>query len=254
MADPNEKNLREKAALRRQQQAERIAESIKEQERRKEERKFQEEWNKRVVIAREGRVAYERNDPVKAVLNYKKILSLTARRHNVEIEDLHPKLFDAESRISECLLLSALCFDLAKIIERLEGDSARRDVVLYLKLFVIFSKGMPFEVIALSTIRKYVEFSHGLKHRSEFEAAYNAMKKGRCFVATAVFGDEEAPEVLSLREFRDTVLRRYVAGRCFTALYTSVLGPFGAELIERFPRLRPHVRRLLKYLVTKISA
>lgn len=43
-------------------------------------------------------------------------------------------------------------------------------------------------------------------------------KKG-CFVATAVYGDDSAPEVLVLRQWRDTALVRYSTGRYFIRWY-----------------------------------
>lgn len=242
---------KEKAAEKKKAQADRLAESLKEQERRREEIKFQEEWNKRVVIAREGRVAYERNDPATAVINYKKILSLTARRHNCSVENLHPSMFDASSRISESLLLSALLFDLAKIIERLDGDQARRDLMTYLKLFVVFSKGMPFEVVAFSSIRKYVEFSHGLKHPAEFRAAYNSMKKRTCFVATAVFESPTAPEVIKLKAFRDERLSPRLLGRAFIQFYWWV-GPSLAQIVEFVPSSKAPLRKALRSLVRRL--
>lgn len=233
-------------------QADRLAESIREQERRREEIKFQEEWSKRIEIAREGRIAYERNDPVTAVTNYKKILSLTARRYNVEIENLHPKLFEASTRVNECLLISALTFDLAKIVERLEGEAALRDLKMYLRLFVLFSKDMPFEVVALSTVRKYVEFSHGLKHPKLFENAYKGMRRGSCFVAGAVFGGQATSEVTYLRRFRNTYLRRTLPGRIFINCY-AFCGPALAQIVMHFPWLRSGARHGLGWLVARLS-
>src|SRR3990167_6733883 len=221
----------------RRQQSERIADSIKEQERRKEEIKFQEEWNKRIDIAREGRVAYEGEDPVSAVVNYKKILSLTARRYNIAIEELHPKLFEAKNRVSESLLISAICLDLAKIIERLEGESAKRDLKIYLRLFVVFSKGMPFEVVATSTLRKYIQYTRGLKNRAVFEETYNHLKKGACFIACAAFGDEDAAPLDVLRAFRDDVLRESHRGRAFVDFYYKH-GPLAARFITSIPGAR----------------
>ena len=69
----------------RQQRSEELADAIEEASRRKDERKLQEEWNKRIEIAREGRMAYERNEPTVAFLNYKKILILTARHYETDI-------------------------------------------------------------------------------------------------------------------------------------------------------------------------
>lgn len=245
-----QKSLEEK----RKQQADRIADSLKEQERRKEEIKFQEEWNKRIDIAREARVAYEGDDPVTAVVNYKKILSLTARRHGVPVEQLHPKLFDAKTRISEAILISAICLDLAKIVDRLEGEAAMKDLRLYLRLFVTFSKNMTFDVIATTTLRKHIQYTRGIKHRAVFEEAYSQLRKGSgtCFVATVAFGDADAAPVLELRRFRDEVLLDSPAGRAFIICYYK-FGPTAASLVKNIPGARSAVRALIRLFLSRLK-
>lgn len=228
-----------------------LADSIKEQERVREMRKFQEEWGKRVEIARDGRMAYETSDPVGAVKNYKKILSLTARRYEVTVERLNPKLFDRNSRVSESLLISAICFDLAKITDRLKTKNAESETRLYLRLFVLFSKDMPFEVVATSTLRKYVFYSRGLNYPKHFQTAYKEMRKGHCFVATAVYEFPSHPNVVRLRSYRDEHLERHFWGRAFIRTYYWI-GPILAAGVYLFPILRPMLRSTLDKLVLQI--
>ena len=49
-------------------------------------------------------------------------------------------------------------------------------------------------------------------------------KKG-CYIATAVYGSYDCPEVLVLRRFRDNVLAEYLCGRCFINVYYAI-SPF----------------------------
>ncbi len=44
-------------------------------------------------------------------------------------------------------------------------------------------------------------------------------KEKSCYIATMVYGDTDAPEVLALRKFRDAILRNYHLGRLFIRLY-----------------------------------
>lgn len=53
----------------------------------------------------------------------------------------------------------------------------------------------------------------------------------RCFVATAVYGSYDAAEVLTLRKFRDEVLRKTSAGRVFITLYYRY-GPHLARVVK----------------------
>lgn len=72
----------------------------------------------------------------------------------------------------------------------------------------------------------------------------------RCFVATAVYEDEEAPTVQTLRAFRERVLRRNPAGRAFINIYNRI-GPRLAEQIERHPWLKRPLRACLDWLVNE---
>ena len=40
-----------------------------------------------------------------------------------------------------------------------------------------------------------------------------------CYIATCVYGSYDAPEVLTLRRFRDCVLKKHVFGRAFIRAY-----------------------------------
>jgi parallel beta-helix repeat protein len=59
-----------------------------------------------------------------------------------------------------------------------------------------------------------------------------------CFIATAVYGYYSAPEVQTLREFRDHYLLTNGPGRAFVEWYYRY-GPIGAEFINMRPWLKP---------------
>ena len=73
-----------------------------------------------------------------------------------------------------------------------------------------------------------------------------------CFIATAVYGDINAPEVQTLREFRDNVLKKRRLGRAAVKVYYSGVGERAARLIEeRIPYLMPVIRKGLDYVVNQ---
>ena len=78
------------------------------------------------------------------------------------------------------------------------------------------------------------------------EAAASAAEKSAsgCFIATAVMGLADAPEVARLRRFREQRLRPHRAGRAAIALYEHVSPPL-AEFIRPRPGLRAAVRALV---------
>ena len=73
-----------------------------------------------------------------------------------------------------------------------------------------------------------------------------------CFVATAAYGDINAPEVVELRKFRDNVLLQSAAGRWLVGLYYRTSPPL-ANLIARSEPLRFLARAVLAPIVLVVS-
>lgn len=74
-----------------------------------------------------------------------------------------------------------------------------------------------------------------------------------CFVATACYGDYDAPEVKVLRRYRDEVLQHSNAGRMFIRLYYTVSPPL-ADRISRSPGTKAFIRQyVLQRLVQHIA-
>ena len=70
--------------------------------------------------------------------------------------------------------------------------------------------------------------------------------RGRCFVATMVFG--ESPETQALRQFRDRVMRPRVFGRWLIAAYYRQ-----APTVCRFLERRPVSRRVVRWLLRGVA-
>ena len=76
-----------------------------------------------------------------------------------------------------------------------------------------------------------------------------------CFIATAVYGDKNAPEVQVLRDFRDNVLMENKLGRIVIDLYYSGFGKRTADFIKNHvPSIIPLTRKGLDYLVRRYSS
>ncbi len=81
----------------------------------------------------------------------------------------------------------------------------------------------------------------------------NAGKTGGCFVATACYGDYNAPEVLVLRQYRDDRLLKTSFGKIFVSFYYSV-SPFFAKLIAKSDLLKRIVRQyFLEPIIRKLQ-
>ena len=70
----------------------------------------------------------------------------------------------------------------------------------------------------------------------------------RCFIATAAYGTEFAPEIRVLQDFRDKYLLRKSAGRFFVETYYRISPPI-ADFIEKSESLKRLVRIALAPIV-----
>jgi hypothetical protein len=73
-----------------------------------------------------------------------------------------------------------------------------------------------------------------------------------CFVASAVYGSPDAPQVAALRDWRDSYLRSFPAGRLGIRAY-YVIGPGLACLVRRGWLPAAPVRYLLDRFVSKLA-
>ena len=75
-------------------------------------------------------------------------------------------------------------------------------------------------------------------------------EKPDCFIASAIYGDPHAPEVETLRSYRDNVLMQSAIGRKFVDFYYSGAGEKTADFIkDRVGFLIPAIKKGLDSLV-----
>ena len=227
------------------ERSEKLEAQIRDAEKRRQERQFLEELSKRITIAREGRAFIERKNYPAAMASYWRFLSITARSFNVQVEELTPTLFEEKRRVAESLIISSIFFDLLKMLDKLESDSAREERQLYQRLFLRFTKGMPFQHFAAENIRKHLVYSNSIVNKAEFWATYKAIVgKSFCIVASWAFDSETCSEVARLRRFRGEVLMRRAWGRSFARAYYRH-GALLASSLAKVPAAKPIVRAAL---------
>lgn len=78
------------------------------------------------------------------------------------------------------------------------------------------------------------------------------VKKEGCYIATAVYGSYDAPEVMTLRRFRDETLRNSAFGRWFIRTYYR-LSPPVAEKLKNAKRINAFVRSILDKWVERLN-
>lgn len=234
------------ASDKQKERSDKLEAQIRDAEKRRQERQFLEELAKRISIAREGRTMIERKDFPGAMNAYRRFLSITARAFNVTVEELSPNLFEEKNRIAESLIISSIFFDLLKMLDKLSSPSANQERQLYHRLFLRFTKGMPFQHFAAENLRKHLVYSKSLHNKGEFWGTYRAIAgSSYCVVASWAFDDADAEEVERFRRFRDEVLLPRPLGRRFTLWYYRN-GHRIADALAPLPGARALVRGVLK--------
>ena len=77
-------------------------------------------------------------------------------------------------------------------------------------------------------------------------------KKEGCYIATAVYGSYDAPEVMTLRRFRDNTLKKSFFGRLFIKVYYTLSPPI-AKKLKNAHKINGFVRRILDRWVDKLN-
>lgn len=80
----------------------------------------------------------------------------------------------------------------------------------------------------------------------------NPPKGSGCFIATAATGSYDHPKVMTLRVFRDSILKKYALGKIFISIYYSVSPPI-AHWIEQGKRRKRFVLCLVVNPLSRIA-
>lgn len=114
----------------------------------------------------------------------------------------------------------------------------------YIQLLINENPNSPvFNLDAIKKTRVLNQFNWG--------KASSTNNKSGCFVATTVYGDYNAKEVISLRIYRDEVLSKSQLGKIFISTY-YLFGPHIAKFVVYFNLINP-VQRLLDSLICWIN-
>lgn len=94
---------------------------------------------------------------------------------------------------------------------------------------------------------KIIRAKISLYRTASYDTGGNSSSEG-CYIATAVYGSYEAPEVLILRKFRDTVLKRYLLGEVLISFYYFV-SPSIAQMLKGKKRINYMIKMILDEFV-----
>lgn len=96
-------------------------------------------------------------------------------------------------------------------------------------------------------IRRAIDRLEAPKAKPSVQPAYK--KSEGCYIATAVYGSYDASEVLVLREFRDTILKKNSIGRLFIKIYYAI-SPSIAQRLKNHTMTNSVTKKLLNRFVS----
>ncbi len=96
-------------------------------------------------------------------------------------------------------------------------------------------------------------FGAGFVFGTMMRGGSGSSKKGGCYIATAIYGSYNCPEVWTLRRFRDYKLKQTVLGRIFVRCYYAV-SPTLVKWFGGVDCMKQPVRRRLDRLVSSLKA
>ena len=109
------------------------------------------------------------------------------------------------------------------------------------------------ESAAREGLRRYKRFADFDENQTEFcrpgQQPQPPAKKGGCYIATAVYGSYDCPQVWTLRRYRDFSLSRTAPGRLFVKLYYAV----SPALVKLFGKQRWFRSLWKKFLDRKVA-
>jgi len=196
-------------------------------------------WKNRINLVKQGRQHMQTKSFPEAAISYEKYLKVLELIYEVKPGQLNPDIFSKSNRSKELTVVTTVYWDLVKIYDSSPRYKTRlTSAVSQLMSFAKYSSIFP------NIIRKAESFSRKAKNPAELKRFLKNSKSGKsCFIATAVFEDIDAPELIKLRAFRDNYLSEFFLGRLFIKAYYEV-SPSIAIVLKGLPR----TKRVLKYI------
>ncbi len=199
-------------------------------------------WSSRVNLIKQARHLMTQKAYSEAAVAYEKYLRVLEIVYNVKKGELSPEVFNKSKRSKEMTVVTSVYWDLFRIYDTSPRYGDRMSAAGQ-KL----TQFLPFTPIFPDIAKKAEGFLKSSKNPQHVRALMKSLKIGRtrCFIATAAFDSGYAPEVVTLRKFRDERLRKSDLGRKFIVFYYR-FSPSFAQKLDSHPRLKAATRALIK--------
>jgi hypothetical protein len=206
-------------------------------------------WKTRVNVVKHARQMMAQKAYSEAAVSYEKYLRILEISYDLKSGEINPSVFGKTNRSKELTVIATTYWDLLRIYDT-SPKYRDRMVVAARKL----AEFLPFSKIQPDVAKKAAVFAGSAKNPDivrEFLKKAN-IRTGRCFIATAAYEDANHPEVMALRQWRDSSLRHHRFGRAFIAFYYKNSKPV-AKFLNEHPQFKPLARAGLSSFVRLIK-
>ena len=205
-------------------------------------------WRNRIKLLKRARQAMKKRRFSEAAVLYEKYLRVVDLAFNKDNWTIEPTDFRGVKR-KEITAIVSVYWDLIRIYDTgSRYDDKIGKVANKLVEFFPYSKG---QQDLAKRINAFAKTARNSKEVRDI-AKRLRVKKGLCFIATAVYGDPNCRQVLTLKKYRDDVLLLSPHGRFFVKTYYKLSPRFSLWLLGH-PRAVKASRRLLDRLVTALA-
>ena len=147
-----------------------------------------------------------------------------------------------------CKKIGDSCFGECRELAEIRLPSTIRDIGVN----ALETENVNTVIHAPDSVRALVPDTGVKKQPKKPEANPQPEKKEGCYIATAVYGAYDAPEVMTLRRFRDEILANTAPGRWFIRTYYRLSPPVAAKL-KNAKRVNAFVRHILDRWVMRLE-
>lgn len=202
-------------------------------------------WKSRVNLVKHARTLMQNKQFPEAAVTYEKYLRVLEIVYELQAGGLTPELFNKSERSKELTVITSVYWDLLRIYDVSPVYTERMSrAALKLAEFLPYSKILPQITKAL------IAFQKGSKNPKIIKNLIKQLKvkRGPCFVATAVYENPFHPEVEQLRSFRDHFLKKSFLGRKFIYFY-YIHSPKWAIWLKDKTLIKASIKIVLKLII-----
>lgn len=201
-------------------------------------------WKNRFSLIKQAREKMQVKSMTEAAVFYEKYIRTLEICHDLNPGQLDPLMFNSPGKEKELEVLSTVYLDLIKIYDSNSRYTDRLNNVSQ-KLMRILPHCKNRADISRK-IERHIKASKNPQIMKRIAGDVSKVSKGTgCFIATASFGANNTSELVIFYAFRDHVLQKSFAGRCFIKLYYFISPPM-AQLISKHSFLASISRKILK--------